>query len=224
MHGAISSLHKINANENRLITASELIETFNKNLKNTPLTEEEVRFYIKKGHDELSIWYKQHKNDFNNFDLSEYKIKQVYLDGGPERLTGEIDLLKFDDKVTANIVDYKSTLPPAKDSKLLKDPKEYRYRRQLLFYKILLDNIKYRRDSKQVNIKAGVIEFLTPNESGNIVENRIDFIDSDIERMKSLIKVVWKKIMNLEIVDTTKYEKSLKGMISLEDDLISGKL
>jgi len=30
--------------------------------------------------------------------------------------------------------------------------------------------------------------------------------------------------MNLEIVDTTKYEKSLKGMISLEDDLISGKL
>jgi DNA helicase-2/ATP-dependent DNA helicase PcrA len=224
MHSAINSLHKINANENRLIPVTELIEVFNKNLNNTPLTKDEIKFFAKKGHDELSIWYEKDKQKFNSSDLSEYKIGQVFLDSGPEKLTGEIDLLRFENKLNASIVDYKSTIPPAKDSKLIKDPKEYRYRRQLLFYKILLDSIHFKRDSKPVNVKTGVIEFLSPNESGDIVENQIEFVDSDIERMKSLIIAVWKKIMNLDIIDTTRYEKSVKGMISLEDDLISGKL
>jgi hypothetical protein len=172
----------------------------------------------------LLIWYKQHKNSFSSLDLSEYKINQVYLDSGPERLTGEIDLLKFEDKQTASIVDYKSTVPPIKDSGLLKDPKEYRYRRQLLFYKVLLDSINYKRDSKPVRIESGVIEFLTPNEANKIIENRIDFKDVDVKRMKTLIAAVWSKIMNLEIVDTTKYDKTIKGMIALEDDLISGNI
>jgi len=224
MHGAISNLHKINANENRVITLTELMEKFDENLKNTPLTQEEIEFFSKKGHDELSIWYKKHKNDFNSFDLSEYKINQLYLDSGPERLTGEIDLLKFDGKENASIIDYKSTIPPAKDSGLLKDPKEYRYRRQLLFYKVLLDSINYKRDSKLVNIETGVIEFLTPNEVGNIIDTRIVFTDTEVRRMKTLITAVWVKIMNLEIVDTTKYDRTIKGMIALEDDLISGKI
>ena len=224
MHNAISTLHKINSNQNRLITINELVTEFCNNLKNTPLSIEEIEFFTNKGRDELSIWYKHHKSNFSPLDLSEYKISQVFLDSGPERLTGEIDLLKFETKDITSIVDYKSAIPPLKDYKLLKTTKDYRYRRQLLFYKILLETINYRRNSRPIKIETGVIEFLTPSESGDIVAIRIDFSDDEINRMKQLIKVVWKKIMNLDLIDTSKYDQTIKGMIQLENDLIEGKL
>ena len=224
MHNAISYLHKINFNDKRVIPVKDLIEEFYKYFNNSALTPEEIDFYRKKGHDELTVWYKHHRSDFNPLDLSEYKINQVYLDSGQEKLTGEIDLIKFGDKHTASIVDYKSSSPPPKDYGLQKGTKEYRYRRQLLFYKILLENIKFAHQTSPIQINEGIIEFLTPNESGLISDNRMEFDIQEIIRMKQLIKVVWKKIMNLEIIDTSKYENTIKGMIALEDDLIKGKL
>ncbi|HEY5267708.1 MAG TPA: hypothetical protein VII94_01075, partial [Candidatus Saccharimonadales bacterium] len=63
-----------------------------------------------------------------------------------------------------------------------------------------------------------------PDDAGNIIDHQIEFEDQDIDRMKQLIKVVWKKIINLDIVDTSSYDKTVKGMIQLENDLIAGKL
>ena len=77
---------------------------------------------------------------------------------------------------------------------------------------------------KPIKINEGVIEFLTPDESGKIVNHRIEFEDQDVEKMKLLIKIIWQKIINLDIIDTSKYDNSLKGMIQLEDDLIAGKI
>ena len=224
MHEAINYLHRINANDNRIISTNELFKHFSGELINSPLTKDELEFFTKKGQDELAIWHKHHLKDFNSSDLSEYKIAMTYLNSDEERLTGEIDLLRFSSPNEAIIVDYKSTSPPAKYSRLIKDPKEYRYRRQLLFYKILIDNIQLERNSKLVKVNTGLIEFLTPDESGAIVNHQIEFDQADIDKMIKLIKVVWQKIINLEDLDTSAYDKTVKGMIALEDDLISGKL
>jgi len=48
MHKSINHLHKINANEKRLIPTLELTEFFEKQLKNTALTNQEIGFYSKK--------------------------------------------------------------------------------------------------------------------------------------------------------------------------------
>ncbi|HUY52991.1 MAG TPA: ATP-dependent DNA helicase [Candidatus Dormibacteraeota bacterium] len=224
MHEAISYLHKINSNDKRIIPLKELINYFNDQLKNSPLTSKELIFYQQKANLELSAWYKYHLTDFSAKDVSEYKISQTYLDADIEKLTGKIDLLKFNSDGTLCIVDYKSSAPPAIYSKLNREPKGYRYKRQLLFYKILLESINYQIGSKPIKINNGVIEFLTPDESGQIITHLIEFEDQDIERIKLLVKIVWQKIINLDIIDTSKYDNSLKGMIQLEDDLIAGKI
>jgi hypothetical protein len=224
MHETINYLHKMNTNEHRLISAKELVSHFDHQLKNSPLTNKELEYYHQRGSDELSIWYKHHRSNFSDQDISEYKISITYLESEAEKLTGTIDLLRFETTNSLTIVDYKSTTPPAKYSKFIKDPKEYRYKRQLLFYKILLQSINYQKGSKPIKIDSGTIEFLTPSESGEIVSHRIEFEDQDIDRMKQLIKVVWQKIINLDTIDTSKYDNTVKGIIQLEDDLIAGRL
>ncbi len=224
MHEAINYLHKINSNNQRVIPLKELINNFNDQFKNSPLTSEELTFYQQKASLELSVWYNHHLTDFSPKDQSEYKIPLTYLNSEIEKLTGKIDLIKFNSDSSISIVDYKSTAPPASSSSLSREPKGHRYKRQLLFYKILLESNNYRVGSKPIKINEGVIEFLTPDESGKIVNHRIEFEDQDVEKMKLLIKIIWQKIINLDIIDTSKYDNSLKGMIQLEDDLIAGKI
>jgi hypothetical protein len=42
--------------------------------------------------------------------------------------------------------------------------------------------------------------------------------------MKSLIEVVYKKIINLDFPDISKYSSDLKGVQEFKEDLLSGRI
>ena len=66
------------------------------------------------------------------------------------------------------------------------------------------------------------LEFVEPNEKGNIVDLHIKFDPSEMKHLSKLIAVVWQKIKNLDFPDDSNYQNNMKGINQFEDDLING--
>ena len=46
----------------------------------------------------------------------------------------------------------------------------------------------------------------------------------EVERLTKLISIVYKKIMNLDLPETSKYSKDQAGIEAFEEDLLTGKI
>ena len=56
--------------------------------------------------------------------------------------------------------------------------------------------------------------------SGDILALNIDFNREELERFSKLINAVWNHIIQFNLPDTSDYDKSLKGIVAFEQDLI----
>jgi DNA helicase-2/ATP-dependent DNA helicase PcrA len=136
-------------------------------------------------------------------------------------LSGKIDKLHFREKGQVEVLDFK-TGKPAK-SWAGKDDYEkiklHKYRQQLMFYKILVENsASYGR---KTTVSNGGLEFIEPDENGGLVKNlELDFSSEEIQKFIKLIGVVWHHIQNLDFPDTSKYPPTMTGIMQFEEDLL----
>ena len=96
--------------------------------------------------------------------------------------------------------------------------KAWKYRRQLVFYKLLVEHSRDFGGSR--NVKLGMIEFVEPVR-GKIVELALDIDPAEVERLTKLIKIVYDKIINLDFPDVARYSKDISGILKFEEDLIN---
>ena len=97
--------------------------------------------------------------------------------------------------------------------------KLHKYKTQLVVYKILLENSSHYK----LPISTLSLEFVE-EEKGEIVTLGYKPTKEEIERTKKLLEIVYKKIVTLDFPDTAKYDKSFKGIIAFEEDLLEGKI
>jgi DNA helicase-2/ATP-dependent DNA helicase PcrA len=137
-------------------------------------------------------------------------------------LSGKVDKLRFNDKGQVEVIDFK-TGKPAKDWQG-KDEYEkiklHKYRQQLMFYKILVENsASYGR---RTHVSGGGLEFIEPDENDKLVNNlEVKFDSEELQRFIKLIESVWARIQNLDFPDTSKYPPNLTGIRQFEDDLLN---
>lgn len=108
-------------------------------------------------------------------------------------LRGVIDKIEFQPNGTAHICDYKTGKYRKKDFSILKsgDPTSGgAYRRQLIFYKILYENV--RKDG--VRVTSGEIQYLEPNWEGQFVAEKLTFEPSEVGLLKGVIRKAWQQI------------------------------
>lgn len=138
---------------------------------------------------------------------------------GEARLTGKIDRLEIDPiKKTLRIVDFKTGTPVDSWGSSLK---AYKYRHQLYFYKFLVEGSRTWRGYKVIEAR---LEFVEPQDLRNgEIKNPliIQFSEAEEREVKSLIKVVWDKIQNLDFPETSHYHQNLQGTKSFERDLLA---
>lgn len=126
-------------------------------------TEKQFNNRMELGKQLLPAYYDYYINKWNKAVVLEYFIQDIEMEGIP--LKGKLDKIEFTGKAV-NVVDYKTgSLANAKRSKKLnppdeKDPLGGDYWRQLVFYKIMLDNLK----SKNWNMHQGIIDFIEEDE------------------------------------------------------------
>jgi hypothetical protein len=97
----------------------------------------------------------------------------------------------------------------------------HNYKRQLIFYKLLVEN---SRDFHAYKVNNGYLEFLSPTSDEEMIILPYAITDEDVERLKKLIVAVYGKIQNLDFLDVNGYEPTLDGIIQFEDDLINGSI
>jgi DNA helicase-2/ATP-dependent DNA helicase PcrA len=147
----------------------------------------------------LPEYYDQYKNTWNKIVVTEFPLRNVVFENIP--LTGTFDKIEFTGN-DVNVVDYKTgsvtygkpKLSPPSD----KNPLGGDYWRQIIFYKILLDNYK----AKSWRMLSGEIDFIEKDAAKNqFVKQKFYLPEGEVETVKQQIRDTYKNIMNLHITE-----------------------
>jgi len=148
----------------------------------------------------LSEYYQHYLHSFNKVTISEYNISNVSVNGVP--IKGKLDKIEFDGK-NCTVVDYKTGNPDYASRKELLAPNEGNenggdYWRQMVFYKLLLENFPAARDWR---VTAGMFDFIEKNANEEFVRFTVPIAENDVTTVKQQIKDVYNSIMNHEFED-----------------------
>ncbi|HEY5550025.1 MAG TPA: PD-(D/E)XK nuclease family protein [Candidatus Saccharimonadales bacterium] len=175
-----------------------------------------------RGREALGRYMKEKGGIFEPKDLAERGFNNDGVVIGEARLSGKIDILHFKDAGRTEVLDFKTGRPAA--SWQGKDEYEriklHKYRQQLLFYKLLVENSASYQGKLRVD--KGRLEFVEPDATGKLLPGlELAYDPEEMTRFATLINAVWKKVMELDFPDVSKYPPTIKGITAFEEDLIS---
>jgi len=229
MHASIKDFYSYFQSTQNLPTESYLIERFRLNLQSQRLVNKDYEDYFQKGSENLKLYYINRANFFSIKDrLEEDFNTQGVILGKVEngaKITGKIDKMIFNEQMQIEVVDFKTGKAHIKwtDSNLDTAVKLLNYRRQLVFYKLLVENSK---DFNRYKVNSGSLEFLDVpfNDTRTTILNT-EISDQETQELSKLIQVVYKKIIGLAhgspLPDVSGYTPDLKGIDDFIQDLIS---
>lgn len=193
----------------------DVLVYFVSRMKSKRLSEQKTALEIERGEKALSLWMQQRSHIFKPTDIAEksFHNEGVFID--QVHMSGRVDRLEIDQQNrTITVVDYKTGKPY---SKWVSDPKLYRYRLQLLCYKLLIDGSHSYRG---YTVTTGRIEFIEADDKGKVHALELVFDDDSITDTKKLIVSLWEHVHDLNFPDVSSYPLSLGGVKQFEKDLI----
>lgn len=197
----------------------ELIEHFVTTMSSKRLTPGRIAIETERGKHALGIWYESRAAILSPSDKAEigFGAENVRIDDIP--LTGRIDRLELDPKSKSiTVVDYKTGKTY---SKWTSDIKLFRYKLQLILYKLLVEN---SRTYRGYHVQKGRLEFIEPDEHGRMQQLELQFTKQDEERAVQLIRTFWSHVHDLNFPDVSVYAATAAGIKKFEQDLLDGKI
>ena len=152
--------------KDREIPKENLLKSFEFYLNKESLNERDFDEVLEKGRKALSGYYDKYYKTWPRNVLTEFEIKGVVANirienkytNLPVHLTGKLDKIEFLGKGNeVNVVDYKTRQPLSRN-----EIEKRGYKRQLTFYKLLLDNY----DNGRYKMVSGELDFIEPNNKG----------------------------------------------------------
>ena len=231
MHEAMQNFYLYLKKYNKVPSNDQVYKYFEGSLSRGALSEVQYKKYHDAGIKNLEIYLK---------DLKERGIKETSMvevnfasEGvmiGAVPATGKIDKIDFDgnDIVVTDLKTGKSFTDWEDAVGEYDKIKMHFFKYQLAYYYLLIKN---SRGYKDYNLQKGYIEFLEADKSGNINMLELELDDVLISRVSALANAVYKKVIDLDFPDTSKYrlkddgsekEVRLKDIIEFEDELLGG--
>ena len=204
MHAVLEKVAREYSSEKKWLSATELKSTLDYALGKLPLSDHEFASLHDKGLEALTIFLEHLKQNFPSATKQEFSVKVAMPTGLQEipelTLTGNLDRLDFDENGRLlRVVDYKTGKPKSRNviEGKTKDSNG-NYKRQLVFYALLLDLY----DDERLKAREGVISFVEPDSKGNIREEVFAITDEEIATLKAEIVTSVKEIVNGEFLKT----------------------
>lgn len=189
---------------------------FETRLKRRRLRTADFTLYLQRGQQALDTYIAARHQIFRRGNRVEYNFRNENVRIEDALLGGKIDLMEIDQQSrTITVVDYKTGKAFERWSA---DPKLHKYKRQLLVYKLLIEN---SRSFKGFRVPVGRLEFVEPDENGRIVSLELRFKDEEVEETRQLIQAVWRTIRTLQFPDVSGYDQTLSGIKQFEADLLA---
>ena len=230
IHKALEEAHVYAKKEKKIPELSMLIKTFTKELSYGRLLSHEQEKLQARGEGVLTTYYKLQKNTFTGNILVEVNFAKQGVVIDDAQITGKIDSVVVDSNKHCIVTDLKTGkgYDSFDEGKLTAydEIKLHHYKFQLLMYKLLVEN---SRDFNDHTVEEGVLEFVEELHNDTTIQTIHLSFDTketkeELERAKKLISIIYKKIVTLDFPDTEKYDKSFKGILTFEEDLLEGKI
>ncbi len=209
MHAVIADIYMQIKRGEKFPSTKEAVSLFEKQLHKERLSESDFKKYLQKGEKSLSVYLRKKKKEFQPHHQIEKGFKE-----SPLEITGKVDKIVIE-QGRAKIFDFKTgkVLSDWKGKDDYEKRKAWRYKKQLLFYKILIESVE------STVVDEGVLEFLEPYK-GDIVSLSLSFSKEDVEHTRALIKKVIEMVRKGDFPAVENYEKSYKGILKLEEDML----
>jgi DNA helicase-2/ATP-dependent DNA helicase PcrA len=216
IHEVIEWIHIQQVNSKKLPSMDKILDRFKSTLSQKNISNTDHQLLIKRGEKCLRAYLSQKLAEFTPTDLHEFNFKNEGVLVGPAHLTGKIDKMIIDkENRTISIVDFKTG--KSYNNWKSNEIKLHKYKQQLYLYKLLVEG-SYTFAEYKVN--DAYLQFVEPNDKGKIVDLHVDFDSTELKHTRDLAIAVWKHIHALSLPDVDKYDKSLKGVLEFETDLI----
>jgi DNA helicase-2/ATP-dependent DNA helicase PcrA len=218
IHKVMEFAHNFYQNSKKLPKIKDIKEILTNQILLGRFSKSETNNLIEEGLNNIEIFLEKYKYHFDlNYKIEvDFRNQGVALDSA--LLTGKIDKIIFNES-GVTVLDWKTG--KSKDSFEGGSDEEkiskHKYKQQLIFYKILLEN---SIDFSKYKLEKAVLFFLK-NKNGQFDELELIASKEEQERLEKLIKIVYQKIVNIDFPDTEKYSKDFKGIMDFENDLLS---
>jgi DNA helicase-2/ATP-dependent DNA helicase PcrA len=180
------------------------LQRFVYHLKREPLSEKDFAASLEKGEKALSGYYETYRDNWPQNSLTEFNIKGIEL-AKDVKINGKIDRMDFIGSGSeVGVVDFKTGRPKTRGQieGKTKDS-DGGIKRQLVFYKLLLDKFK---DSKYKMSYADV-DFVEPDIKGVYHRERFVIEDAEVAELEILVKQTAGEILGLSFWDKKCGEK-----------------
>jgi DNA helicase-2/ATP-dependent DNA helicase PcrA len=210
-----------------LVTKIELLELFEREVRSKPFSKIDFDESLKKGREALSGYYDVYHQIWDKNVLTEYAINgvEVLIPDTDHRigLRGILDKVVLSDDNHHNpqevrVVDYKTSKPKSRNE-IEGNTKNATgdYKRQLVFYKYLLDAHK-REGDLFYDMKVGEIDFIEPDEKGKYHREAFEISTEEVEELATCVQDTLKEIYQFDFFDKGCGEKDceacvLKGLL-----------
>jgi DNA helicase-2/ATP-dependent DNA helicase PcrA len=181
-----------------------LVQRFEESLAHEPIKESEYEEALEKGRRALPIFYDTYHTAWSPRALNEARIDALPLEDGT-LINGKLDRIEFLDGENVRVVDYKTGKPKSRnDIEGLTASSDGDYKRQLVFYKLLLDK-EGKRD-----MKDGVIQFIEPDDRGKMHREEFEITPGEVKVLEKLVMDVAREILDLSFWDKGCHEPDCK--------------
>jgi DNA helicase-2/ATP-dependent DNA helicase PcrA len=199
VHYAIEWLYKdMKANGGVVPTKEQLLSAFSFGMyiESSSFTPAQQGRRMEQGNTLLSDYYDHNADKLHKDVEIEFKIPRYILDGVP--VTGKIDKIELHGD-TCKVVDYKTGDPEKSASKNTARPNEKEplggdYWRQMVFYKLLMENYADRN----WKVSLGTFEYVQKTKKGEYKNVVVPVFEEDEAIVRKQLKDAYSSIMNHE--------------------------
>lgn len=223
-HAVLQRAHSHISSGHQPLPEEDLLQLFEQELRRYPLSEADFDHYHAKGSESLHTFLAEKYDSFTPNQLAELNFASQQVIVGETKLKGKLDVIDINKaEKTITVIDYKtgSALSDWGKGTPYDKLKSHHYTQQLRFYELL---IAHSRDFNTYDIAEAVIQFVEPNKAGDIRSLSLTNSPEDLERLTSLIQIVWRMITSNTFPDTSAYSQDVKGILAFENDLLDEKV
>jgi DNA helicase-2/ATP-dependent DNA helicase PcrA len=217
IHDTLLWLHNYNLVNKKLPTEEKMMQHYKRVLTLKNLNVDETAKLLRRGKKCLSAYLSQRANTIKATNFCEYSFKNEAVLINNAHLSGTIDKIMINESdKTITIVDYKTGSHYGRWQRTVS---LHRYKQQLYFYKLLVENSRRFHGYKVVD---AYLEFVEPDDEDIIRELHIRYDDDELNRIKTLIEAVWRDVITLKLPEVVSYAPDINGVENFESDLIAG--
>jgi DNA helicase-2/ATP-dependent DNA helicase PcrA len=193
------------------LSKKEFLDFFEKFLNRKALSDTDYELFLEKGKESLGGYFDAYKDTWPKNILNEFNVSGAHIVLQPNEaieipgrsastepinilIRGQLDKVEIMSDGSVNVVDYKTGNPKSR-ADIEGDTKssDGNYKRQLVFYKMLLETF----DPSRFSMQTGEIDFVEPNKQGKYKREKFIVTDEEVAELKAVVTRSAEEILTL---------------------------